>query len=363
MKTIIKDYTNTKCLTKSIRSISFVIGVVVLSACHSHYHDGEKSSNYRNSAQHLTQYRQVNQFERRNENVHIDRMYPDNHRKTELPAFYYYLAEGYTDLAQQEDYEHHFNEQLVFENKAKQIREGIQVDPHQVAERKVPSWSIKELETARADFMLLLRGRAYQQLPYLLAQAQVMFDCWLEEQEENINEYDINICRKAFYSSFNQIKLELDSSQIKYKSPFNKNNFNNRDENLESCYRSKVCPDNNQYQMPTIVKPMSFILYFNLDSDRLTQHSIQMLQKIKKKAQQIKPKQISVKGHTDRAGKQLYNSDLSQRRVQSVINALVLSGIDKSLINSGYYGENQPKIKTQDGMVKAENRRVEIRFE
>ena len=64
---------------------------------------------------------------------------------------------------------------------------------------------------------------------------------------------------------------------------------------------------------------------------------------------------IQVAGHTDSRGSEQYNLDLSQRRAESVKNALVQRGVDPMRIQTIGYGESQP-ISSSDAM----NRRVEI---
>lgn len=64
---------------------------------------------------------------------------------------------------------------------------------------------------------------------------------------------------------------------------------------------------------------------------------------------------IQVAGHTDSRGSEQSNLDLSQRRADSVKNALAQRGVDPMRIQTIGYGESQP-ISSSDAM----NRRVEI---
>lgn len=64
---------------------------------------------------------------------------------------------------------------------------------------------------------------------------------------------------------------------------------------------------------------------------------------------------IQVAGHTDSRGSEQYNLELSQRRADSVKNALVQRGVDPMRIQTYGYGESQP-ISSSDAI----NRRVEI---
>lgn len=64
---------------------------------------------------------------------------------------------------------------------------------------------------------------------------------------------------------------------------------------------------------------------------------------------------IRVAGHTDSRGSEAYNLRLSQRRAESVKNALTQRGVDPRRIETVGYGESMP-ISSSDAV----NRRVEI---
>lgn len=69
---------------------------------------------------------------------------------------------------------------------------------------------------------------------------------------------------------------------------------------------------------------------------------------------------ILVEGHTDSAGPDDYNMNLSRQRAESVTNYLVGRGIDASRFTTKWYGENQPKADNSTTEGKAQNRRVEL---
>ncbi|MEQ8217793.1 MAG: OmpA family protein [Arenibacter sp.] len=69
---------------------------------------------------------------------------------------------------------------------------------------------------------------------------------------------------------------------------------------------------------------------------------------------------ILVEGHTDSAGPDDYNLNLSKQRAQSVTNYLITNGISGSRLTTTWYGETQPKADNSTAAGKAKNRRVEL---
>lgn len=69
---------------------------------------------------------------------------------------------------------------------------------------------------------------------------------------------------------------------------------------------------------------------------------------------------ILVEGHTDSAGSDDYNLNLSKQRAQSVTNYLISHGISGGRLTTAWYGETQPKADNSTVAGKAKNRRVEL---
>ena len=71
---------------------------------------------------------------------------------------------------------------------------------------------------------------------------------------------------------------------------------------------------------------------------------------------------ILVAGHTDSTGSEEYNMTLSQKRADSVKNALVQRGVAAQRINAVGYGESQPVGDNETEFGRQQNRRVEVRI-
>ena len=71
---------------------------------------------------------------------------------------------------------------------------------------------------------------------------------------------------------------------------------------------------------------------------------------------------IFVAGHTDSTGSEEYNLQLSQRRADSVKNALIQRGVAAQRITAVGYGEGQPIGNNETEFGRQQNRRVEVRI-
>jgi OmpA-OmpF porin, OOP family len=69
---------------------------------------------------------------------------------------------------------------------------------------------------------------------------------------------------------------------------------------------------------------------------------------------------IRVEGHTDNVGSAAYNKDLSQRRAQSVVDALVARGVARERLVPVGFGFERPIAPNASPLGRAKNRRVEF---
>jgi len=106
--------------------------------------------------------------------------------------------------------------------------------------------------------------------------------------------------------------------------------------------------------------PVSYLLYFEFDSNNLTAKSRQRLDDILRAAQERDSQDILVIGHTDRVGEADYNAALSLQRAEAVRELLAGKGIGAEFIQVSSHGEGNPLIPTADEVAEASNRRVEV---
>ncbi len=105
---------------------------------------------------------------------------------------------------------------------------------------------------------------------------------------------------------------------------------------------------------------ISFILYFEHDSVKMTQESKNLLPEVLKTIRNRKSNEVYVMGYTDLVGTDAYNIQLSSRRANYVRDFLVLRGIKPSSLYVSYYGKARPLVPTNDEVPEPRNRRVEV---
>ena len=101
-------------------------------------------------------------------------------------------------------------------------------------------------------------------------------------------------------------------------------------------------------------------LYFDYDSDKILPNSyaeIERLSLFLKRNKQIK---IEIIGHTDNQGSKSYNLDLSRRRANALMNALIQKGISADRLSAQGKGSEAPIATNDTEEGRAQNRRVEI---
>lgn len=102
------------------------------------------------------------------------------------------------------------------------------------------------------------------------------------------------------------------------------------------------------------------LIFFDFDVDVPGSDARQTIQFFTGNAEVCGWERFNVVGHTDRAGSNTYNDNLSFRRAQSVAGLMTSLGIDMSDLNISAEGELNPRVPTADGIRSPENRRVEI---
>ncbi len=102
-------------------------------------------------------------------------------------------------------------------------------------------------------------------------------------------------------------------------------------------------------------------IQFDVNSDRVRPESGPVLKQIAEALQKQGTLKLRIEGHTDSSGDAAKNLDLSKRRAQSVMQALVSQyGIAADRLTAEGFGASKPATSNDTPQGRAENRRVEF---
>ncbi len=105
---------------------------------------------------------------------------------------------------------------------------------------------------------------------------------------------------------------------------------------------------------------VTFKLYFKSGTAELTEDSKKSLPQVLQTIKTRNSNDISVIGHTDRAGDADKNAKLALTRAKETAETIMKLGVDPKIINIESHGEENPVVPTADGVSEEQNRRVEI---
>lgn len=104
------------------------------------------------------------------------------------------------------------------------------------------------------------------------------------------------------------------------------------------------------------------ILYINFDVDKsnVTADGKEVIDQIAGALKKEPLLKIAIEGHTDNTGDVAHNKKLSNDRANTVLNALVSNGIEKTRLSAKGFGAERPLVANDSEDNKAKNRRVEL---
>ena len=246
------------------------------------------------------------------------------------------LHQEYVDLAYTEAAEKDWKDANFFGAKASDVAmSDFEIPgPQALGDREIPEEALADLTSAYAALNAALdSGRRTK--PQAAARAQAMFDCWMQEQEENFQPDDIAACRKGF-----DIAMK---SLTKKPAPA----------------AAAAAPEAAPEAMP-MQSTGPFMVFFAYNSAAIDSAASNLIKTLAGHSYAQDPEgYIVLSGHTDRSGASAYNDALSEMRTVAVYDALMQLGAKAHILNTSY-GEDRPADVTEDGMQSAKNRRVEI---
>lgn len=114
-------------------------------------------------------------------------------------------------------------------------------------------------------------------------------------------------------------------------------------------------------ERPKAVDGFDLRVNFDYNSDRLTSAARANLDEFARalKDPSLKESRFLVEGHTDGAGSDAFNLDLSMRRASAVVGYLAEHGVPNARLEAKGYGKQKPLVPDP---MSSENRRVETRL-
>jgi outer membrane protein OmpA-like peptidoglycan-associated protein len=99
---------------------------------------------------------------------------------------------------------------------------------------------------------------------------------------------------------------------------------------------------------------------FDVNKAQLKSGGLRTIDKLAAFLERYPDRRVTVEGFTDSTGSAEYNQSLSERRAQSVRDALVQKGIDPARVDTRGYGKEFPKASNATPAGRQLNRRVEV---
>lgn len=103
-----------------------------------------------------------------------------------------------------------------------------------------------------------------------------------------------------------------------------------------------------------------FTIHFRSGSTQPTGQSLRLIPEILDAIKSRKTNHVQVIGHTDTVASSEYNRNLSRLRAKSVAEILISKGVDRTILEIEFYGEEKLFVETPDDVTEPRNRRVEI---
>lgn len=238
--------------------------------------------------------------------------------RIEGTQFNHYLARGYKELAVYEAREKHDNAAAdYFSQKALKAAKNIFVEPTLIEERNIPRESMAEVAHARTELATALISMLSADTKKPLAEAQVKFDCWLENIEEKNGAELAESCRNDFVMAMEEIAGSFNLSE-------------------------------------------AFMVFFSFNSARPEYGSDKTLGTVARILKENEGLKVEITGNTDTSGPESYNESLSLRRAKAVKKALSELGVPECRTELHAGGEDNLLVRTPDGTREHKNRRADI---
>jgi len=231
---------------------------------------------------------------------------------------------------------------------------------------------IATLNTARRELLDIVDGYAIEHFPKQSGQAYFFFDCWVERQEENwVNEH-IEPCQDKFFETLYQLKILKENHKQKLideakaflaeaeKEEIAAGKLEESTTSLSEAIEEAAAEEEAAIEKKAPEEEKGYIIFFDFNKSGISDEGHQIIGKLVAYLKSNDKYSLTINGHTDRAGSESFNLNLSRNRANSVAAELIKNGISKDKIKTFGFGESDPIRQTEDGVRDPVNRRVEV---
>lgn len=208
-----------------------------------------------------------------------------------------------------------------FRRKAEASLLGDVVDPDSVADHDICLGWQPEVLAARERLLGLLDDGSRFKEPGTAAEAQVDFDCWLDDLEAQSQGACPNVTDNTAPPAPTQ------------------------------------CGDRLMANLDVLGTGGGFNVYFASDDTSIDNDGDDVIARVKRSADLVQPARVVVVGYADRRGIAADNERLAEERAREVAKALIAEGVPAAAVSVEAWGETVSSDSLE------ENRRVEISFE
>jgi len=201
--------------------------------------------------------------------------------------------------------------------------QGVEVAPELVASYDIPVEYLAEITSAEGQMYDLMDKGVNDFYPADTASMQAHFDCWLEQQEENIQPEHIRYCKEKFTEAVGMLYSGMEPAAGEASSIFE-------------------------------------TIYFMFDSTQLKDGEDTKVNALGMSLQE--GGMITISGFTDTSGTEEYNKTLSRHRAETLKNTLIKKfDLLPSQIEIEAKGQFDLEVPTADEVYEPQNRRAIIR--
>jgi len=270
--------------------------------------------------------------------------------------FTQHLAAEYRDFATNElDNMFDYPDALHFARKGLAAAAGEVVMPEPLSDWNLAGEDMEALGAARARLLGAFDRGARDTAPQQAANAQAMFDCWIEQEEEIWQSADVLGCREKYLSSVETLESMIEKTETSEEpepAP-----------ELMPVMEVVGAPE----AVPMTPEDSMYLVFFVFDKSNISEGARDVLETVYEESMRMmrdgEEKTVKIIGHTDSSGPNDYNDRLAMRRANAARDALTQLGVDPAAIRVEGRGEDELLVKTADGVREPANRRAEITFE